>query len=398
MLKRWIAFVLFVMLLGCDDESPSPDAGPDTASERKREVLASLGANVILPTYREFAAEAGALVSATEALAADPNEANRMAARDAWVAAMEVWQKAEVYPIGIAGMSGTLGVVGGMDLRDDIYSFPVVSPCRVDEETEEQAYVDVDAFARELVNVRGLDALEYLLFAPTTENACPDTHRINEDGSWAALSETEITARRAAYAHTLAQLIKRHADTLVSAWDPADGDFLGAFSKAGLMGSPFRTAQHALNDLTGQFIAFTDAMVKDMKIGEPAGILGCLTSACLDQLESPWARRSKEHVLVNLRSLQTIFLGGPPGTEALGLDDLLLDIGANDLLDRIKAALDSAIAAIEGLEGDLGTAITNDPQSVMDAFDELTTLARLLKSDLVTVLDIELPANFGDND
>ncbi len=398
MTKRWITGALVALLSSCGGPSGTPDAGADTLSERKREVLASLGSNVILPTYREFAEEAGALVTATEALAAEQSEANRTAAQEAWADAMRVWQRAEVFQIGIAGMSGTLGVVGGMDLRDEIYSFPIVSSCRVDQETLEQDYADADAFRRQLVDVRGLDALEYLLFAPTTANTCPETHAINVDGSWAALNDAEITARRAAYARTLAILVKRHADAVVEAWDPEGGDFLGALSKAGETGSPFRTAQHGLNDLAGQMIAFADAMMKDMKIGEPAGILGCPTSACLEQLESPWAERSKDHVLVNLRTVQAIVLGGPPGTEALGFDDLLNDIGAGETATELIAAIEAAIAAVEALEGELGEAITNDPESVTAAFDALSAAITLLKSDLVTILDIELPANFGDND
>jgi len=397
MTTRWITCALLALAMSCDGGG-EPDAGVDALAGRKREVLASLGANVILPTYRELATSAAALETATATLATDPSEANRMAAQVAWIETIGIWQRAEMFLIGAAGMSGTQGVVGGMDLRDDIYSFPTTSTCRVDQETVEQAYTNVDAFAGELVNVRGLDELEYLLFAPTTANTCLDTDAINTEGTWAALGDAEVNARRAAYAHTLAVLVKRHADTLVSAWDPGEGDFLGALSHAGEGSSPFATAQHGLNDLAGQMIAYADAVMKDMKVGEPAGILACPTGSCLEQLESPWAHRSREHVLINLRTLQTIVLGAPPGTEALGIDDLLLEMGASEAATQLAAAIADAITAVEALEGDLATAIEANPTGVMSAFDAMTTAVSLLKADLVTILDIELPANFGDND
>jgi len=138
--------------------------------------------------------------------------------------------------------------------------------------------------------------------------------------------------------------------------------------------------------------------MKDMKVGEPAGILACPTGSCLEQLESPWAHRSREHVLVNLRTLQTIVLGAPPGTEALGIDDLLIEMGASEAAAQVVAAIADAITAVEALEGDLATAIEANPTGVMSAFDAMTTAVSLLKADLVTILDIELPANFGDND
>lgn len=397
MTTRWITCALLMLAMSCDGGG-EPDAGTDALADRKREVLASLGANVILPTYRDFAASAAALEAATATLASDPSEANRTAAQDAWVAAIAIWQRAEMFPIGIAGMSGTQGVVGGMDLGDEIYSFPNTITCRIDQETTEQAYLDPDAFRAERVDVRGLDSLEYLLFAPTAANTCEATHAINAEGTWAALGDAEVSARRAAYAHTLAVLVKRHADALVSAWEPDEGNFLGALSTAGEGGSPFRSAQHGLNDLAGQLIAYADAMMKDMKIGEPAGILRCPATTCLDQLESPWAHRSKEHVLVNLRSLETLVLGAPPGTEALGIDDLLIEIGAGETAAELVSAIEGAIAAVEALEGDLTTAIETDRAGVMAAFDAMTTAVTLLKSDLVTLLDVELPANFGDND
>lgn len=397
MTTRWITCALLALAMSCDGGG-EPDAGVDALADRKREVLASLGANVILPTYRELATSAAALETATATLVSDPSEANRTAAQAAWVETIGIWQRAELFLIGAAGMSGTQGVVGGMDLRDDIYSFPTTSTCRVDQETVEQAYTNVDAFAGELVNVRGLDELEYLLFAPTTANTCLDTDAINTEGTWAALGDAEVSARRAAYAHTLAVLVRRHADTLVSAWDPGEGDFLGALSHAGEASSPFRTAQHGLNDLAGQMIAYADAVMKDMKVGEPAGILACPTGSCLEQLESPWAHRSREHVLVNLRTLQTIVLGAPPGTEALGIDDLLIEMGASEAATQLAAAIADAITAVEALEGDLATAIEANPTGVMSAFDAMTTAVSLLKADLVTILDIELPANFGDND
>lgn len=395
---RWITCALVALAVSCDGATGAPDAGGDALADRKREVLASLGANVILPTYRDFAAEAAALVTATDALAADPSEANRAAAQEAWVAAMSVWQRAEMFPMGMAGMSGTTGVVGGMDLRDEIYSFPYTNTCRVDEETVEQAYADVDAFATEPVDVRGLDELEYLLFAPSAANTCAETDAINAEGTWAALGDAEVSARRAVYAQTLAAIVKRHADALVSGWDPEGGDFLGALSRAGEPGSPFRSAQHGLSDLAGPMIQYADKMMKDMKVGEPAGILACATGTCIEQLESRWSHRSKEQVLINLRTLQALVLGAPPGTEALGVDDLLNDVGASEAATQLTEAIDGAIAAVEAIEGDLATAIASDPAAVMAAYDAMGMAVTLLKSDLVSILDIELPASFRDND
>jgi predicted lipoprotein len=395
---RFVTALIALALASCGGGGGGGgDAGVDTLAGRKREILAHLGETVMLATYRDFATAAAALETATAAYSADPSDANRTAAQDAWRAAIAAWQAAEMFQLGPAGASGAMGVVGGQDLRPEIYSFPVTNTCRIDQETVESAHESPDAFATELVNVRGLDAMEYLLFVESTENTCAALSPINETGSWAALGADGVRARRARYANTLAILVRRHADALRDAWDPTGGDFVGQLATAGESGSQFPTARRALNDLAGAML-YIDTMTKDMKIGEPAGLVRCTATSCPEELESRWARLGKDAVLVNLRTFQRLYLGAPPGTDAPGLDDLLLEIGAEALANQLRDAIAAAITAVEAVPGNLEDAIATDRAALQAAFDALTLVSRLFKMDLVTALDIELPSNFGDND
>jgi predicted lipoprotein len=394
-----VALVALVALAlaSCGGGSGSSDAGVDTFAGRKREVLANLGENVMLPAYRDFATAAAALETATASLRADPSEANRAAAQQAWRDAATAWQAAEMFQLGPAGASGDMGVVGGQDLRGEIYSFPLTNTCRIDQETLESAHEDPDALAGELVNVRGLDALEYLLFVEGTENTCLPGSPINMDGSWAALDAEAVLARRARYAHTAATLVKRHADALVGAWEPSGGNFVGQFATAGDGSGLFSTARRAFDDVAGAML-YVDTMIKDMKIGEPAGFVRCTTETCPEELESRWARVGKEAILVNLRTFQRLFLGAEPGTDAPGFDDLLNEMGAAALSARLRDSIAASITAVEAVPGGIEDAISTDRAALQAAFDALTELSRLFKMDLVTILDIELPSNFGDND
>jgi predicted lipoprotein len=385
-----------VAFVGCDGGGGSTDAFAD----RKREILGSLGGTVIRPALQDFAAAAEALEAAAAAHAADPSDANRVAAQDAWIEAMSVWQRAELMQLGPAGMGGVeAGVAGGMDLRDEIYSWPSTSSCRVDQETVDGPIDDPDALGGELVNVRGLDALEYLLFAESLDNTCSELSPINAEGTWAALSEEEIVQRRATYAHSAAVLVARTAAQLAQAWAPAGGDWVAELSTAGAASETYATAQQAMNDLAGAML-YLDTQVRDMKLGEPAGITGCTTATCLESLESPWANRSKAHILENLRGFQRLFLGGEPGTDALGIDDLLVDVGAEDLAVQLTEAIAAALVAVEAIDGTLREAIEAGDAAVMAAYDALGLTQRLFKVDVVTVLDLE-PTGFGrlgDND
>ena len=389
-----------VVFLGCDGDAPADAGRPDGLEARKREILASLGERVILPTLRDFASAAAALEVATGANAADPADANRAAAQAAWRQAMLVWERAELMQIGPAGMGGIeCPVVGGQDRRDEIFSWDLTSECRIDQETVAQTYPDVDAFADELVNVRGLDAMEYLLFVATPANACNDLSPINADGTWAALGDAEVAARRAAFAHALARLVSREAVALRDAWEPSIGGFETELATAGLDGSVYLSAQSAINDIGGALL-YLDDKTRDMKLGEPAGISGCLTATCLDSLEHPHARIGIAAILENLHGFDRMFRGEGPGTGALGLDDLLVDVGAGALAATLGEAIDAAVAALEAIGSDsVEEALAADPAAVMAAYEALGVVQRTFKTDVVSVLDIDPTSCVpGDND
>ena len=80
---------------------------------------------------------------------------------------MAVWQQLELLQVGPAGLMGT--VAGGDSLRDAIYSWPTVNTCRVDQESARRGFLNLGAA---LVNVRGLDALEHLLFTTSADHTC----------------------------------------------------------------------------------------------------------------------------------------------------------------------------------------------------------------------------------
>ncbi len=403
MRARWFVPIALTALFGCGGDSGA-DAGLDAGSAevegRRREVTANLATGVILPTLRDFADRAATLEAATATLASDPSDANRAAAQAAWREAMLVWEQAELMQVGPAGMGGTeCPVIGGMDLRDEIYSWDLTSECRIDQETVEQAYLDLDAFAAELVNVRGLDALEYLLFVETAGNDCTAVSPINADGSWAALGEAEVWARRAAYAHTAATLVSREAVRLRDLWEPASGGFATSLATAGQSGSAYPSTQSAFNDLGGAML-YLDVATRDMKLAEPAGIAGCMTDTCFESLELPHARIGLAAILANLRGFQRLFLGEQPGTVGLGWDDILVDVGAEALAMQVTAAIAEAIAAVEALgTDDLEEAVTSDRVAVMAAYEAIGNAQRLFKADVFTVLDIEpTTCRIGDND
>lgn len=368
----------------------------------RRAMLANLGENIVLPTYRAFDAEVAGLSSSVGAYCAalgTPDEAPRLEdARAAWRATMSQWQVAEMMLFGPAAMDANT-------LRDRIYSWPVVSSCAVDQEVMLR-YADPASYdiSSKLTNRRGLDALEYLLFAPSLATTCPPQI---EPAGWNELADADKLAARCGLAEDVVADLAQQSAAVLAAWEPAQGNYLSELVEAGNAGSSISSAQEAIN-IVSDALFYIDSEVKDMKLGQPAGIVVNICNVaqepCFNELESPFARYSKDEVLSNLRGFEMVFLGHGPGQdpaapEALGFDDFLLAAGADALASTMVADITQAIGATEAVPATFYDALTTDYASMVVAHTEVKDITDNMKSQFLTVLGLDLPDSAaGDND
>lgn len=355
--------------------------------------LEAAGPEVIGPQLRLAREAAAALESPVRAWAeagpADEAEA-RLQVQAGLLAAMAAWQAVEAMQVGPLG--DALSVVGGEDLRTAIYSWPTVNPCRVDQETVAEGYADPAFATAALPNVRGLDALEWLAWAPPGENACPTQVDINAQGSWAALGAPEIQARRAAYALALVQGLVADLQRAEQAFGP-EGAWSQALATAGAPGSPYDSPEAGLNALYDAAF-YIESVAKDLKLAEPMGARTCTTD-CAGLAEALPSGASGLALVENLRGFRALWEMG----EGSGFDDLLLSLGQDALVDEIDAALGAAEAAAAALELPVHLALTDDPAALDALLQAMITLGRLWKLDVATALLLTVPADAaGDND
>jgi uncharacterized protein len=395
-MRKNLLLALFCLLLpvaagGCKDSGSGPpgstgDGGSPTASVRSA-VLSGLG-TCTLEIYKAFLPAADGLVEATAMLSADGSAERWTAARAAWVAAMAAWEEAEVFQYG--PLAPRQASPGAEDIRDNLYAWPFVAPCFVEQEIVSQRYKEADFGARSLVNVRGLGAIEYLLFYQGTQNHCAPTTTINSSGAWAALSADELALRKRAYAAVVATDLARRARELVDAWDPTKRNFLGEVKSAGAGSKVFESSQQALNAMS-HALFYIENPGKDVKLARPLGLRECDAPPCLDQLESRFALRSKNHLARNVDGFEKLAFGCPAGQDQ-GFDDLLVAVGAGDLAERMRARLPPIRAALAAIPGeDFKDALVGNRPSVQAVYDELRQLVTLLKTEFVSVLNLELP-------
>ena len=142
---------------GCVGEGMPVDAIADSGV--LRDYLAGVGPNVVEPTLERFIVEAEQLELATARLADELAAGNdgavaKLEAQEMWLEAITVWQEVELLQVGPAGSS--LRAVNGRDLRDEIYSWPTVNTCRVDQRTVDSSWLSDSFFEDNLVNAYGL--------------------------------------------------------------------------------------------------------------------------------------------------------------------------------------------------------------------------------------------------
>ena len=377
-------------------EDAELDGGAHIGADATRAVLASIGERVVLAELRTFEERAEALEVAARA-ASTGGATELQAARDAWRAAMESWQRLEVVQLGPAGLASV--ALGGRGLRDEIDAWPLLSRCGIDQRTVSGVHADAAALGADRIDVRGLAAIEYLLFEDGADNGCGATAEINASGSWATLGDAEIRRRRTVYAHTAASVVRARAASLRTAWEPEGENFLGAFSSAGAGSAVYSSAQVGLNAVSDALV-YLYKEVADYKLGIPAGLrLECTSDICPEQVESRWAGASLAHLRANLVGFESAYLGAPAGTEGAGFDDLLRSIGAEALDTRIQAEIAAAFTAIDALEGPLEAALVTDREGVVALHDAIRALADSFRVEVVSLLDLQPSMRIeGDND
>ncbi len=346
------------------------DAGDDGGGAVTHAEFLSAAGECAFKNVTHFKAQA-------DALAANPNQ-------DTWRAAMNSWSRLEPMQFGPTAASFT---PGGKDLRDNIYSWPLVSRCAIDDVLKAGSYEN--GVANMLINRRGLWAAEYLLFSDADDVCAPNA-------AWNALTTEERAARKQAYAQAVATDLAARAQTLLTEWD----GFRETLATAGTGNQTYPTVQGALNRVSDA-VFYVEREVKDIKLATPLGLRDCAAPPCLDKLESNFASHSAANVRANLEGARQLLEGcDDEAFSGVGFDDLLVARGASGLAAEFKSHAEATVAALDALEGaDFEEVLVTEPERVRAVYDALKGITDILKSEFLTVLDLELPMGLeGDND
>lgn len=362
-----VAFVVALcvgamILAGCSGGDGADQGGNDeTTAVDRSEVVAAAVDDVIVPGYEALAARTAELVTATETLCGAPDEQKFTDARDAWSAAQSAWARTAAYRFGPIKDLRLLARIAYAVDTDKVARFAA-------ESTES---LTADELHGKGADLRGLNAVQYLLFTPTTV--------------------AELSPRACSYAAAAATLSAAAADEVRVAWvDGVDGEAPAAdqMKEPGGDGM-WSDSTEALEDLlNGSLGALTT--VVDMQLGPVIGVDG--EEPDPQGTDSGAAHRLSQDMLDEIAGIQGI-VSGVSGTDDDGasLAALVAAAGAERTAESMSTTLSSAADSI----GAAGTPIHDlDPVADQRAMDDLSTAYDLLRG-LRTTMSTEVASLLG---
>ena len=351
--------LLLALLLGCDDT----ETGPSTEFDRA-DMLSNLADDIILPRLQAFQTEASELDAAVEVFAQNVSAENLASVRTAWTEAAENWQYVSAFGFGPGDL--TLGPIGSV-----LGTFPA------DASAIEQAIASQDFslnnFRRD---VRGLYALEYLLYGPLP----------NQDNTLSLYQSAE-GADRLAYLQSVSENLSTSVNDIVDEWN---GEYRTAFIENDGTSAGSSAAQ-LFNAFSQDF-----EVLKNFKVGLPAGNRPGQTSAEPAKVEAYYSGMSRQLLDDHFASVVNLWEGG----DGPGFREYLQSVEGGPAL--VQATEEQIIQVEQALatlpDQPLPQLIEQDATSVDNLYTELQKLTRFFKSDMSSLLGIAITYNSGDGD
>ena len=227
--------LLALCAVACGDDDEGTPALPASAADAVENY-----ADIVHASYSDSLASAQELDAAIDAFVAAPSEAGLTAARQAWLASREPYLQTEVYRFydgPIDTEDGPEGLLNAWPLDENYIDYVVGG----DDEgmvNDPQMTIDKDTIlgANEGIDEKsistGYHAIEFLLWGQDLDDDGPGNRPYTDyvtDGTGTAANQE----RRGQYLTTVSDLLLENLESLVDAWDPADGgnyraDFVAA--------------------------------------------------------------------------------------------------------------------------------------------------------------------------
>ncbi len=358
---------LTVLLMGSALFSSAAWAEPDYKA-----LALSVAEGQVIPGYQRFTDAAAALGRQAEGFCAAPDAEKLEPLRQGYHGVMDAWQ-------GVQHVS--FGPVEAFSRGQRVQFWPDkknASDRQMGQllKSRNDSILEGGRFTFASVAVQGLPALEYLLFGEQAER----------------LLDGEDSAFRCRLVSAIAHNLTGIGQELSEDWTKPGG-FRDGIATAGEPSSPYASAAEAASQMFNALHTQVEALA-DVKLAYPMG--DSPEQARTIRLESWRSARSARNLAVNIEALNAFYAGGG----GQGFSRALVAEGRADLDERLRAALERALAKTRALEGPMETVMaTPEGWTQLDAIRaDLKEASTLLGAEIAPALNIRIGFNALDGD
>jgi predicted lipoprotein len=331
--------------------------------------LRDIARNVIAAGFQDLASQCQSFSNNAAQLANKPDQTALGQARQSWIDLMEAANRLRCYQS---------GPIITREYAATFY-YTRVSPPAIEGEIQSSNALDEAYVAGLGGNVKGLFALEYLLFG---HRGYPGAQELNGERAREMLLNPKA-GRRRDFLLALARDIDFKAAQLAQDWSASgEQDATAKFAAGGQASVNLLVNQlaHSLEDVEQSRLNFVLALPKPL-------------FQQIYRIEASPSGASLEGAIASVKGIQKFYRGAG----GLGLADVLKQVNA-PLAKRIDDQFDVTLAAIKAIGEPLDHAAVDKRDAVQNACDKTKALEILFKVDLASALGVTISFISGDGD
>ena len=360
------------LIIACSSES---DENQNQVADFDRSsILKNYADNIIIPRYNNFKSDLDALKTVVDEFASTPNSENFDKVHNQWFKAYKTWQHVEMFNIGKAEQ---------IMYFNTINTYPV-DELRINENINSKRY---DLSNANDWSSQGLSGVDYML------------HGI-EDNKEKVIQKYVDDTNYGDYLKNLLVIMTSNTDDIVQDWPTYKDTFVQSSGNSN---------SSSLNMITNDFVYYFEKGLRANKIGIPAGVYSG-GNTLPSKVEAYYSSKnsfqdiSKDLAKEAVIASENLFLGkssnGVNGPSLKTYLDYIYnsDVNKENLSPIISSNFQKAKEAIDLLDSNFVNQINNDKTKMLNAFDKLQAIVVNMKTDMLSLLSIQVDYIDADGD
>ena len=358
MIKKIFSFTFIISLLIFSCSSDNDDSSSEVW-EQKSEMLTNWADNFIIPSHSTLLNNLVYLEGAGNSFTNLPNQQNLDSLRTIFINAYMSWQYVEIFDIGPAEESY---------YKSKMNIYPTtISRIEINIQNENTDFNNSNNYS-----AQGFPALDYLLYGIETSDEL-------------IISKYNTDSKYLSYLSEIINQMLQNTYPIVEEWESYRNSFISSVEN---------TATSSVNKMTNDFIYYYEKGFRANKFGIPAGVFS--GGALPEKVEAYYNKNiSKTLALESFQAIKNFY----NGNGEVSLRQYISEVStaeyselSTDILDLFNIAEN----LINGLDDNFYNQILTNNVQVLEAYDAIQQGTILLKTDMLSVLQI--PTDYVDAD